>query len=532
MKAQEMRTYWTMAALVIGVAAGFRFFGLATSSLTLDESTMVEFARGVMARGYPYIYVGSMEVPLSTYELVPYFIAGSASLFGFTDFAVRTPSALFGTLTAFMVFAIGWRWFDRRVALLGGLLYAISPWSIHWSQNCFHPAQTQFFVLLTVYQTHRILSQEKAKAADCYLAALFFTLSYLSWEGTGFVLPILLLVAVFMRWGQWEWLKNKHLWIAASIVIGVVLLQGVRRVLLQVNYLMVGSGKSDMSLPQLAFTKTNYSPSFYIDTVFGIESHVVLGGIFVLGLFLLRRNWNLRFVYLFVLLAIAFMTNFLAYYNAHYIYYVLPMFILSVAGATVIGLDGLVRAFRNAEIVESGSRALRAAIVTIVLGVLSLEFATASAYGLKPYRMREDFINPKRGDTRPDLAGIDYRGLADQLAMQYRPGDTVIALAPLALRFYTGIRGDYFLQTVTGRKVVFDPNQPKSVYVDKYVGNPVLRSRAEFEAVLSRSSRVWLWCAPYFGFTDVVDRETRDSIERRFRLVTETYDGKLYLWEQ
>lgn len=519
--------YWLAGLFVVTVAAYLRLRGLGGFSLTLDETTLVEAAKGVLERGVPSLYVGSMPVYLATYELVPYPIALALWLFGESDFALRLPAAVFGTLTAWVVFHAGWRLFDWRIGLLAGLLYALSPWAVHWSHNLFHPSQTQFFVLLTALQVRRILQDNATPTATYYLAALFFSCAYLSWEGSGFVLPILLIVAFAMRWGDWHWLKNPHLWAASAIVTLVVVAQGVRRVLLQVDYLMVGSGKSDVSLPQLVFTKTTYSPYYYLWNFLSTEFHLVLTAVLVLAIGMVARNWNLRFFYLFTLLGIFFMTNFLGYYNAHYIYYLLPIFILSAAAGGMLLVDYLTRICSESHLLTV--RAARYAVVPFFAALL-LGFSTIP--GLKFHYLGGEFKNPVRTDIRPELAGIDYRNLSFALQQHYQPGDVVIALAPLALRHYTGMDGDYFLQTITDRKIIYDPGQTLPQYYDKYVGNAVIRTQDEFYALLRHNRRVWIYATPFGGFKEIVEPELLQFLQRRLTAVSETYDGKLYLWEQ
>ncbi|MBV1901212.1 MAG: glycosyltransferase family 39 protein [Kordiimonadaceae bacterium] len=520
--------HFAFALLVFAVAAYMRFSGLDAYSLSLDESTLAEFARGVLANGYPSIFVGSMEVPLATYELVPYPMAGSMAIFGVNDFAARLPSASFGSLTALLVYIVGARWFNWRVGLLAGLIYALSPWAIYWSHNCFHPNQTQFFAMLLAVQVRVILSADQVPPRIYYLAALFFTCTYLSWEGSGFVLPIIVVVALLMSWGRWHWASSPHLWIAGIIVVTVVVIQGVRRLLLQTPYLMVGSGKSDMSLPQLMFTKPEYNPDFYFNIIFGTETHIILGIVFSLGFTLIFRNWNLRFVYMYTLVAILCMTNLLGFYNSHYIYYILPMFYIASAAAAVLGMEALL--FGKTAVDKLAS--VRWLDKVIAFCGVTLLLASATPFGLKPYHMDESFKVPRIFQFRLGLTGIDYRGLAYSLREHYQPGDKVIAMTPLALRFYSGLGGDHFLQSITGRKVVFDPNAETPAYVDKYVGNPVLRNRAELEDLLARHPRVWLYAVPYFGYTDVVDKELRGFIDSNLRVVAESYDGRLYLWER
>lgn len=527
MKLASRWGYWLAGLLVVAIAAYLRLTGLGAFSLTLDETTLVEAAKGVLDRGVPSLYVGSMLVYLATYELVPYFIASAMWLFGESDFALRLPAAIFGTLTAAVVFHAGWRLFDWRIGLLAGLLYAMSPWALHWSHNLFHPSQTQFFVLLTALQVRRILQDDATPTSTYYLAALFFSCAYLSWEGSGFVLPILLIVAFTMRWGNWHWLRNPHLWAASAIVTLVVVVQGVRRVLLQVDYLMVGSGKSDVSLPQLVFTKTTYSPYYYLWNFLSTEFHLVLTAVLVLAIGMMARNWNLRFFYLFTLLGIFFMTNFLGYYNAHYIYYLLPIFILTVSAGGVLLVDFLTRTCDESPLFFV--RVARQLALPLFAGLL-LMFSTIP--GLKFHGLGGEFQNPVRTDIRPELAGIDYRNLSSALKRHYQPGDVVIALAPLALRHYADMDGDYFLQTITDRKIIYDPGQSVPQYYDKYVGNAVIRTQEEFYALLRQNRRVWIYATPFGGFKEIIEPELLQFLQRRLTTVSETHDGKLYLWEQ
>lgn len=514
---------WPAAVAVALLAALLRLRGIDGFSLTLDEATIVEFARGVLARGYPYVMVGSMEVPLATYELLPYPIALSMLLFGFSDFAVRLPAVLFGTATTLLVHASAARWFDRRSALLAALLYALSPWAIHWGHNAFHPAQAQFFAFLTVIRAHPLLLGRVVRMRDYYLTALCFVLAFLSWEGIGFLLPVLFATGIVLNGSRWQWLWRGHLWAAMGLIAAVVVLQGLRRVLLQASYLMVGSGKSEVSLPQLAFTHLDYDPWFYVQQFFGMESHVVLSAVFVCALPWLRHSPALRYVYAVLLGAVFFLTNFLSFSSAHYLYWVFPLFVIAVAATTAFIGERLLAG-------APGPAARAAGMASLVL-LLALELGSASAYGLRLYRLPVS-VDSDRNDYRLGLAGVDYRGPLETFRRDYRPGDVVITLAGMPMDLYAGTSGDYFLQSVTGQKVIYDPGAGLPRYVDKYVGNPVLRSRAELEDLLYRHRRVWLFVAPAGMFTKLQDAELIAFVKQRLKPVAESYDSALYLWSR
>lgn len=513
----------TLCAILI-LAAGIRLSLATDLSLTLDEATLVEFAKGILSRGYPFVMVGTMEVPLATYELVPYPIAVSMAIFGWNEFAVRLPSVLFGLGTATLIFFSASRWFDRRVAILATLLYALSPWAIYWGHNCFHPAQAQFFGTLTLIRAHSILSEPEPARASYFQAALFFVLAFLSWEGVGFMLPVLLIAGLVLNWGNWQWLKHRHLWYAIGGIAIVVVAQGIRRVLLQVNYLMVGSGKSETSLPQLVFTQSDYNPWFYITNFFGLESNLVLTAVFIVGIFFLKKNRDMRFVYTVVLGTIFFLTNFLSFSSAHYVYWILPFFLIGAAVATVKFTDSLVtRKFQHG-FVE------RAVGISVSTFPLVLVLITATPFGLKMYDLVDHWQDPQRKDLRIGLAGVDYKGLSEALRREYRPGDVVITIAAMPMEFYAGMKGDYFLSGVTTQKVIYDPGAKSPRYVDKYVGKPVIRGVGELEDILYRNKRVWFFIAPTGIFSHLQNPELVEFIKSRMSVVAESYDSTLYLW--
>jgi hypothetical protein len=519
--------FWFSATLVLICSAAARFNSIDVRSLTLDESTIVVFAQSILEKGYPYVYVGSMEVQLATYEIVPYFMALSIGILGLTDVAVRLPAALFGLGTTYLIFSTAWRWFDWRVAILAGILYALSPWAIFWATNAFHPSQMQFFAMLTIIQAHKIITLNKVEPRTYYLTTFFFTCAYLSWEGIGFLLPILLVVIILMRWGDWGWLKNRHVWIASAIIVFVVVAQGIRRVLLQKSYLMVGSGRGDVSLPEFVFTKTYYDPFFYINELFMREGHWILTGLFIIGIFYTRRSINFRFVYILTIVAVFFMTNFLGYYSAHYIYYALPFFFMAVSVVTFQLLQS-VTSTTFSDTFSGGKLARRISYCMLI----AIEIGASSAYGPKLWRTYGDFSDLGRGDMRPGLASIDYRGLIETMDRLSKPGDAIINFAPFTLRRYINKSGDYFLQNYTMQKLVYNAEGTSPYYMDKYAGNITLRSKDELLDALYNHDRVWLLAAPYRPLRDILNVETLEFIDKYMTLVDESYDGKLYLWEK
>jgi hypothetical protein len=112
------------------LAAGLSFYQLGTRSLWLDESASVTIAAqhgaalgAAMARDG-----GNM---LAFYALLHVLIAG----FGNGVIVIRTPSAVAAVATVVLVCVLAKRFFDRRVAVVSGLLTAVSLPLVYWGQD-------------------------------------------------------------------------------------------------------------------------------------------------------------------------------------------------------------------------------------------------------------------------------------------------------------------------------------------------------------------------------------------------------------
>jgi hypothetical protein len=324
---------------LLTVGAFLRLHNLDGQSLYHDEVHMVAYVQGFFEKGYPHKMIGPIERPLATYELVPYPIAVSAWLFGVSDFALRLPAALFGIITIFLIYFVGRQVFDQRVGLLAASIYTFCPQALIWAKYLWHPQQTQFFALLTSYLFFRAIRDQVFIPKYLYLAAAAFIITYLSWEGAGFFLPALGLGLLAVRGKDFSWARDRHLWIAAGLIMVAVVLQLIRRILLQFPYLVVGEGLSDVSLPTFYFLDPMYDSTFYIKNFLWLANNALLT-VFIFSTlpFLFRRS---GFAYYFtVLMSILFiMTTLLTNTTIRYVYYAYPFLILLASASTFFLLD-------------------------------------------------------------------------------------------------------------------------------------------------------------------------------------------------
>lgn len=153
-------------ALLIGIvvlAATLRFYklGLTPSSLDWDEVSLAYNAWALSETGHDEFgnswplsirSFGDYKPPLYTYVLIP-----SIRLFGRTEFAIRFPSALAGTLTVLMTYFFALEILKRpglvstrpglseQIALIASFLLAISPWHLQFSRIAFEANVGLFF---------------------------------------------------------------------------------------------------------------------------------------------------------------------------------------------------------------------------------------------------------------------------------------------------------------------------------------------------------------------------------------------------
>jgi 4-amino-4-deoxy-L-arabinose transferase-like glycosyltransferase len=531
--------YVAVSALLVLLVIALRLEWISENSITQDESTMILFAKGVLERGYPFLRQATSEFVISTYEIVPYPIAASMALFGDSEVGVRIPAVLFASGTALLILHFGRTLFDWRVGVLAALLFAVLPWAIYWGANAFYPSQVQFFSLLTTMVIHRIIREERPKTWVYYAMFGAFSSSYLSWEGSGFLLPVLFVLIVTFRWGKWQWMTDVHGWIAASLMILLVVGQLTYRTVLREPYVGIITGRSEVSAASLAFTSISYDPYFYINGL-SSEAHVVIAWCLVAGIFLLHRSRNLFFLYVFVASIVLFLTAFLGYYALRYVYLALPALLLAASAVSISVVDLLTEKLHPRLLLRGASMPPAAAAtaptpskfrVFGVIGVTALHLSVATPWGLKPLGIDESLSGSRPYELRQDLAGFPFRAASLALKERVREGDIVIVQAPFPFEVYTEMRGDYFLQSVIASSIFYDA-QTRPYYTDKWIGNPVLRSQAELEEVLLKHDRVWLVSAPDGASRLSIGNDIYDWFAKRADVVVETADGRLFLWER
>jgi hypothetical protein len=129
----------TLAGLIILIAAVLRFYKLGEWSFWGDEA----FTISGKEDGFNFsVWRRSLATDL---------IRFSTAYFGISEWSARLFPALFGVLTIPLVYFPIRKLFNRETALLTGLLLAVSPWHLYWSQNA------RFYTLLLLFYSLGLL---------------------------------------------------------------------------------------------------------------------------------------------------------------------------------------------------------------------------------------------------------------------------------------------------------------------------------------------------------------------------------------
>ena len=326
---------WKIVAFTAVTLLGFclRLHDLNTMSLSSDEMTMIRNADGVISSGYPHAQRGTMDRVLATYELTSYTLAISIALLGHTEFAYHFSALIFSTFTIALIGFVGTRMMDWRVGFISALIYACFPPSIAWARYGFYPSQEQFLSLLTFWFFYEGIQGPELRARHLTLASISFTLGYLSWEGSGFILPVLFVAMFAMRWGDNRWIKDWHLWRCFIVVSCIVVSQLAYRQLTLDSYDAVGFNLSDVTTPTLAYRNLlTYNPTYYIKVLFFSEVNFVIS-LFIFGGFLFC--WGDRAIRYLVVVLFGLnlcYTNLLPFYAPRYCYNAEVLLILAGVG--------------------------------------------------------------------------------------------------------------------------------------------------------------------------------------------------------
>ena len=87
-------------------------------------------------------------------------------IFGWSEFWVKLPFALMGIGSIYLIYIIGRQWFNRKVGLLSAAFFAVSQFTVFYSQLARPYSAGLFFVLLMAYFWYKVVFGTKTTARD------------------------------------------------------------------------------------------------------------------------------------------------------------------------------------------------------------------------------------------------------------------------------------------------------------------------------------------------------------------------------
>ena len=107
---------YLLLAAIIGLGFALRYNDFGAMSFDHDEYGLVLKSKGIWELGFPFYRIAGEIKPATSYELVPYPMAIASLLFGDSEWAMRLPALIMGTLCIGIVALMGRRLFNWRTA--------------------------------------------------------------------------------------------------------------------------------------------------------------------------------------------------------------------------------------------------------------------------------------------------------------------------------------------------------------------------------------------------------------------------------
>lgn len=161
--------------LIFLLGLGLRIYNLGGESVWYDESISIAVAKLGLGEQISWIHKMNDNNPPLYYTLLHFWVP----LAGDSEFSSRFPSALFGSLSLFVIYGVGSLLFDRRTGLLAAFLMALPVFNIWFSQEARAYSLMAFLALLSFYFLLKLMiSGRKLHAAAYVISTLCLLYSH------------------------------------------------------------------------------------------------------------------------------------------------------------------------------------------------------------------------------------------------------------------------------------------------------------------------------------------------------------------
>lgn len=444
-----------------------------------DEAALVLKAQGVFDYYYPSLKI-SDSMPafyVTTSELLSYIQALSIKILGVSENAIRLQGLIAGTLSIPLIYGLANTISSKRVALLSALVFAFLPTSIGMPSFGRYPLLLLMMALCSAYFLHIYFVRDKKRYL--VLSALFFLLSYFSWQGSGFFLLPLTLNIIYVR--KSKFLRDIVLFL--GIILPVVSFHLLYRFYLvtTIDAIIYGSSVATIA-PTIGFWQPYFAPFYYWKNFLMVNHHIFLFMLFCLSLglqcyyFLTKRplSDSLFFMQIYLLSTTFCMSFLLEIYSYRYSFYLLPFFIICAC----IALD-----------IVSGLCAKYSRHVFIFLSSLLFLLSTDFVLQIKNFPYTTTAI-------KSNYDVISFSRLAKvvpSLKYHLAPNDIVLHVQSHLPKVYQ-VKHDLYLQTILLLPFVTPPLD--SAPLHRVAGDKSVVTSQELQKATASGHRVWVIMSP------------------------------------
>ena len=201
--------------LIVILSTFLRFYrlGQVPPALDWDEASLgynawalLETGRDEFGNSWPLSIrsFGDYKPPIYTYLLIP-----SLKIFGRSEFAVRFPSALTGTLTVAVTYFLASELVKKtfNIGLIASFLLAISPWHLQFSRIAFEANVGLFFFVTGMWLLLRGLRQNLPWSL--FFCVVSMSAAMMTYHSFRIVIPLVVLVILgIYRKEVWSLLRS------------------------------------------------------------------------------------------------------------------------------------------------------------------------------------------------------------------------------------------------------------------------------------------------------------------------------------
>ena len=267
---------YILLGIIIAVAAVLRLWKLGEVPFMHDEfsalgRTDFDNLRDLVTKG----------IIVDTHPAgVQFFLYLWVKLFGWSEFWVKLPFALMGIASIYLVFKVGKQWFNNKVGLLSAAFFAVSQFTVFYSQLARPYIAGMFFVLLFAVFWNKILfDAKKPNIGTCIGFAVAAALAALAHSFSTAQAGLMFLTGLFFLKKE----RRKAYWLSG---VGALVLYSPNLPIFYHQLIEEGGIGGWLSMPKSTFLidfvqyTMNYSPLFIFAT----------GIIIILPIILQRRQ--------------------------------------------------------------------------------------------------------------------------------------------------------------------------------------------------------------------------------------------------